>query len=277
MQYDPIKKTLGNVVSHRPVLRKVFYRLLDILLLRSWHIHQAIRMFSRSVKKGETIHVLDAGSGFGQYAWYMARKHPQWNITAIDIKEEEIMACNHFFDQTNKKNVRFVVGDLRELPGSECYDLILSVDVMEHIEEDELVFSNFYRLLKSGGLLLISTPSDKGGSDVQNDSDHSFIDEHVRDGYGIGEIENKLSKSGFQHIAAKYSYGAPGSAAWRLSMKVPMTMLGWSRAMFIVLPVYYLLCMPFVLLLNLADLKTKQHTGTGLIVKAWKKRNKIQG
>ncbi len=272
MQYDPIKKTLGNVISRRPVLRKIFYRLLDILLLRAWHIHQAIRMFSQSITNGKTIHVLDAGSGFGQYSWYMARKHPQWDITAIDIKEEEVMACNHFFGQTDKKNVRFVVGDLRKLPGNECYDLILSVDVMEHIEEDELVFSNFYRLLKPGGLLLISTPSDKGGSDVQNGSDHSFIDEHVRDGYNIQEIQNKLSMSGFQHTTAKYSYGTPGSVAWRLSMKVPMTMLGWSRTLFIFLPVYYLLCMPFVLLLNLADLKIKHHTGSGLIVKAWKKQ-----
>ena len=49
------------------------------------------------------------------------------------------------------------------------YNIILSVDVMEHIEEDVLVFQNFYKSLKNNGVLLISTPSDKGGSDVHND------------------------------------------------------------------------------------------------------------
>jgi len=41
--------------------------------------------------------------------------------------------------------------------------------------------------------LLISTPSDQGGSDAQEEHD-SFIGEHVRDGYAIKEIEEKLNK-----------------------------------------------------------------------------------
>ena len=69
---------------------------------------------------------------------------------------------------------------------------------MEHIEEDELVFRNFFRALKPGGSLLISTPSDQGGSDVHNEEEKSFIDEHVRDGYGIGEISQKLERAGFR-------------------------------------------------------------------------------
>ena len=63
----------------------------------------------------------------------------------------------------------FQTCDLTTLTDINCYDLILSVDVMEHIEEDVIVFQNFYRSLKENGILLISTPSDKGGSDVHND------------------------------------------------------------------------------------------------------------
>ncbi len=73
-----------------------------------------------------------------------------------------------------------------------CFDIILSVDVMEHIEEDVLVFKNFYNSLKNNGVILISTPSDQGGSDVHNDHEESFIDEHVRDGYSIKGITDKL-------------------------------------------------------------------------------------
>jgi len=40
MQYDPIKRSLGNVFNKSPFLRKTFYRLLDLLLLRAWHIHK---------------------------------------------------------------------------------------------------------------------------------------------------------------------------------------------------------------------------------------------
>ncbi len=65
------------------------------------------------------------------------------------------------------------------------YNLIISIDVMEHITDDIQVFKNFYQSLKSGGILLISTPSDQGGSDVHDDEEKSFIAEHVRDGYSI--------------------------------------------------------------------------------------------
>ena len=83
--------------------------------------------------------------------------------------------------------------------------MILSVDVMEHILEDVVVFKNFNQALKKGGMLLISTPSDQGGSDVHDEDDHSFIDEHVRDGYNIIEIEDKLVEAGFSNVEAKYS------------------------------------------------------------------------
>ena len=35
MHYDPIKRSLGSVFNSTPFLRKLFYFLLDVLLLRS--------------------------------------------------------------------------------------------------------------------------------------------------------------------------------------------------------------------------------------------------
>ena len=67
-------------------------------------------------------------------------------------------------------------------------------DVMEHIEEDVKVFENFHASLKKGGQVIISTPSDQGGSDVHGDEDSSFIDEHVRDGYNMQEIKRYINQ-----------------------------------------------------------------------------------
>ncbi|MEI6898918.1 MAG: methyltransferase domain-containing protein, partial [Bacteroidota bacterium] len=153
----------------------------------------------------------------------------------------------------------------------EAYNLILSVDVMEHILEDEQVFRNFHQSLKPGGMVLISTPSDQGGSDVHDhDDEHSFIDEHVRDGYNIIDIQEKLKKAGFSKSEAHYAYGKPGQIGWRLSMKYPILMLNISKIFFILLPFYYIVTFPFALFFNYLDLHTRHSTGTGLIVKAWK-------
>ncbi len=266
MEYDPIKKDLGIVFNRSITLRKLFYKLLDLLLLRTWHIHRELRNwpgFKKSFK------MMDAGSGFGQYSFYVAGKNPNCIIEAVDVKEEQIEDCNAFFKQIGYKNVTFKVGDLTKPHATNEYDLVLCVDVMEHILEDVDVFTHFNRSMKSGALLLISTPSDQGGSNADEHGE-SFIGEHVRDGYPVEEMRLKLKKAGFNKMEILYSYGAPGKIAWKLSMKYPMSMLNASKAFFIILPFYYVLTYPFAYLLNWADTYTTHKTGTGLIVKAYK-------
>ncbi|MGV3541409.1 MAG: class I SAM-dependent methyltransferase [Rufibacter sp.] len=269
MQYDPIKRVLGEAFNKTPFLRKLFYNLLDLLLLRSWHIHKELGAWAKG-KRQQPIQILDAGSGFGQYTYYLSGMSPKWNVLAVDVKEEQIADCSQFFRQINRNNVVFRIEDLVTYQEPNAFDLVLSVDVMEHILEDVEVFKNFHASLRPGGMLLISTPSDQGGSDVHDDAESSFIEEHVRDGYNIQEIQDKLRTAGFSKMEARYSYGTPGKISWRLSMKYPILMLGASKLFFVLLPFYYLVTFPFCLLLNWLDTHGKHATGTGLIVRAWK-------
>jgi len=272
MKYDPIKRSLGDFFNQTPFFRKLFYRMLDVLLLRTWHIKKEIRSWKKQLH-GKEVKILDAGMGFGQYSYFLARQSKNWDIKGVDVKEEQIADCNAFFGKTAMNNAHFEFADLTKLNEDEnTFDLVLSVDVMEHILEAEQVFRNFVHALKPGGMLLISTPSDKGGSDVHEHDEEgsSFIEEHVRDGYNIDDIQRKLKNAGFSNTEARYSYGKPGKISWRLSMKYPILMLNASKIFYLLLPFYYLLTMPFSLTLNYLDVRGKHQTGTGLIVKAWK-------
>jgi len=269
MQYDPIKQSLGKIFNRTPALRILFYRLLDLLLLRSWHIRRELKMLKRNGFNPGNI--ADAGSGFGQYVFYLSNKFPSARIIGLDIKQEQVDDCNSFFTAIGRqKKVAFEYADLTKLDASDAFDLILSVDVMEHIEDDRTVFGRFYHGLKHGGVLLISTPSDQGGSDVHHEHEESFIDEHVRDGYGVGEIDEKLREAGFSDILIKYSYGKPGGLSWRLSMKYPILLVNFTKLFLLLLPVYYLVVYPFCFILNLADVRQEHNTGTGLIVRCKK-------
>jgi SAM-dependent methyltransferase len=280
MQYDPIKRSLGNIFNRSPFLRKIFYSLLDLLLLRAWHVHKELKHLTPGLrlrrKRGASpMNILDAGAGFGQYTYWMYRKFPGSKILAVDVKEEQVADCNKFFSALLPPSggggaVLFQVGDLTTFQNPNTYNLILSVDVMEHILEDVLVFKNFYASLVQGGMLLISTPSDQGGSDVHDDEESSFIEEHVRDGYNINEIQDKLRSAGFTKIEARNAYGTPGKISWRLSMKYPIQMLGVSKLFFILLLFYYIIAYPISFVLNYFDTYGSHKTGTGLIVKAWK-------
>jgi len=268
MQYDPIKRSLGSVFNSTPFLRKVFYRLLDLLLLRSWHVRREVKKWAATAPKDASI--LDAGSGFGQYDFYMSSKNPGWKIRGVDVKEEQIADCNNFFKRIGRKNVTFAYANLTTFTDASAYNMILSVDVMEHILEDIAVFRNFYASLQPGGMVLISTPSDQGGSDVHDHEEESFIEEHVRDGYNINEIQEKLKLAGFSRTEASYQYGKPGQISWRLSMKYPILALSKTRLFFILLPFYYIITFPVCLVFNYFDATLVHKTGTGLVVKAWK-------
>ena len=268
MQYDPIKRSLGNVFSQSVGMRKFLYHLLNLLLLRSWYIRKELKKWAR--QKGDNLQALDAGSGFGQYTYFLQSLNKNWKVIGVDVKTEQIADCNSFFSKAGLKNVNFEYGDLTVFKSDKNFDLILCVDVMEHIEEDVTVFNNFGKIINKDGMLLISTPSDLGGSDVDHDHGASFIDEHVRDGYNKEDIKQKLLNAGFSKVDVFYSYGKYGKAAWKMSMKFPITVLNISKLFFIFLPFYYIIVFPLAYILNTIDLNADNKTGTGLIVKAIK-------
>jgi len=268
MKYDPIKNIFGDIVRKRPILRISFYKLLGLMFLREWHVKRELRRLLSNAGSGTNVY--DAGSGFGQYSYYMAKRFPQASIYAVDVKEEQIKDCAQFFKTIGLGRCTFVVEDLTQISHVNRFDFILSVDVMEHIPDDLGVFRNFYRALKSHGVLFINTPSNLGGSDAHAPDDKSFIEEHARNGYGADEIRMKLESVGFRVEKLKYTYGMWGTIAWRLGIKYPMVMLNASKAFFLLLPIYYLITFPFTLVFMCLDYTATNSAGTGLNVTARK-------
>jgi 2-polyprenyl-3-methyl-5-hydroxy-6-metoxy-1,4-benzoquinol methylase len=268
MHYDPIKKVFGDIVRKNSLVRIIFYKFLGMMFLREWYVKRELKkQLGRSTRP---ISIYDAGSGFGQYSYYMAKRFSSATIYGIDLKEEQVEDCNRFFQSQKLYQCSFAVEDLTSITHSEKFDLILSVDVMEHIPDDIGVFQNFFRALKSGGLLIINTPSNLGGSDAHSEEDESFIGEHARNGYGADEIREKLLSAGFFIVSLRYTYGPWGNRYWRLGIKYPMKLLNISKGFFILLPFYYCLTLPFILSMMWFDFISDNTTGTGLNVVAKK-------
>ena len=157
------------------------------------------------------------------------------------------------------------------LPIYNEFDFILCVDVMEHIEDDRTVFKNFARALKTGGKLLVNTPSNLGGSDADSEDDESFIEEHARLGYSREDITEKLNSAGMDVTEFLYSYGKFGTVSWRWGIKYPILMAGKSKILILILPFYYLFTLWFVLILMWLDVHTDNKEGTGIVVVSQKK------
>ncbi len=274
MKYEPIKDFL-NRVFRTPWMRKIFYRLIDILLLRTWHIHREIKRWIR--RAPENPKVLDAGSGLGQHSFFIARKCPTCKITGVDVNQAQVENNNKFFGRIGLgERVQFQTGRLEEYFCQQCYDLVLNIEVIEHIEDDRRVLENFSKSLRSGGTLILSTPSLFGEHDHDHEHEHSqdenssFVDEHVRDGYDPDDLRRMLLDVGFSDVNVKFMYGRYGGLAWKLSMKYPIIMLNKSFLFFIVLPFYYLFTMPVALVLNYLDTVVDNPKGGSLLVIAKK-------
>lgn len=92
--------------------------------------------------------------------------------------------------------VRFLKHNITQGPLPFVYDYILMVDVIEHIEQDELAIQNVFRSLKESGSLILSTPNKM--------SRYRKSENHVRE-YTPPELESLL-RSQFSNVRLM-SYG----------------------------------------------------------------------
>jgi 2-polyprenyl-3-methyl-5-hydroxy-6-metoxy-1,4-benzoquinol methylase len=269
LEYDPFKARIGKWIRKSPILRRLFYYVLGCVFLREKYVKRELRRIASSGKIIDDI--WDAGSGYGQYSWFCAKLFPHANILGTDVKDEQVSDCSLFCKKMKLDRCRFEVGDLEKASYDSQFDLILSVDVMEHIVDDVAVFGNFSRSLRPGGLCVINTPSRKPDS-IPKDADHidSVVAEHVREGYTPDEIRRKLSDTGLETKKITFTYGDNGARAWRLLQGHPMRWLDTRRWILPVMPLYYVVAYPIAWYWMRRDLAVQNQWGGGLLVVAEK-------
>jgi SAM-dependent methyltransferase len=261
VEYAPIKDIFRKLIRSRPALTKAFFFALDKLFLREKHIKRELDKILTQLPPGADI--LDAGFGYGQYSYYLAKRSENLKITALEIEEEYLQDFRIFIEKCHLRNIFLQKADLTELKYSNRFDLVFCVDVMEHIEDDKSVFRNIHQVLKPGGRFMMHTPHIK---ETELHGEGMFVDEHVRDGYSTSELHDKLRRSGFGEIQTKYTYGKSGALAWRLLQKYPISALRKSKLVLMLLPLYLLLVYPVAWILMHSDLQSENITGDGILV-----------
>lgn len=270
IEYDPVKDKFSAIVRRSKLLRRIFYFLLDLFFLRSWHIRRLIKQYGRvKDKKGEWS-LLDAGSGFGQYDRYILSSFKNVTIDAIDVKEDYLEDCRAYFKkEIGEGRISFYSADLLEFNPDKKFDMIICIDVLEHIEEDVKVMNNLSSALKPGGCLIVHSPSHY--SEEDGGEEDTFVGEHARPGYSKEELSSKLSSVDLKIDKIHYTYGFFGHKAWVLSVKWPML---WFNKMGLLaafpLMLYYPVILPVSLLLNVIDLYTANTRGNGIYAVAIK-------
>jgi SAM-dependent methyltransferase len=101
--------------------------------------------------------VLDLGCGDGEGSGFL-RNINTWCVYSVDIADDALRFAKKTYGQIGIGY--FIRADIRHLAfKSNIFDGIISVEVIEHIEDPERYFCEASRILKGGGILILTTPN----------------------------------------------------------------------------------------------------------------------
>jgi len=101
------------------------------------------------------IKILDYGCGKGKILAGIHKINPHAQLYGADISRIALESAS----KTVPEAKFLLIDDNQTVPlPSNSIDFVVSLDVIEHIYDTEMVFHEFNRLLKPGGALLLSAP-----------------------------------------------------------------------------------------------------------------------
>ena len=143
-----------------------------------WHEHWHRYAFSAPLARGRRV--LDAACGEGFGSALLARAGAQ-SVLGVDIANSAVShARERYGAQSGLRFERADVCALDALPDG-SFDLIVSFETLEHVEQQEEMLRGFSRLLSARGLLLISTPDKANYSDTTGQSNPYHVRELYRE------------------------------------------------------------------------------------------------
>lgn len=199
---------IGRELAYHPdysLMQRVYIRLLGVpivgLRIRARNIFSLIPG-NRSYRD-----ILDAGSGPGVFSFQLARCFPQANVLGIDLIGSMVRSAEYIRRKAGIPNVRFQVADIAGMRGECQFGLAVCVDILEHIEDDDAALQALYRVLRNGGVLVLHVPTLYRRYPVWKKSLNFDVETHVRTGYELQDILQKVERAGFSILENGYTYG----------------------------------------------------------------------
>jgi len=158
---------------------------------RLWDDHQGRYQFAQKFIEGKRVLDMACGSGYGSFM--LAANGARW-VDGVDISEDAIGFARENYQQ---ENLKYVASDLLSFSSVEKYEVLVSFETIEHIDDYRGVIRKYWELLTPGGILLVSTPN----RNITSPKAKTLADApnnayHVRE-FTVAELASELTAAGF--------------------------------------------------------------------------------
>jgi len=169
---------------------------------RHWYYRSKAKALRRAVAHLRPRRILDVGAGSGFFSRYLLANGPAQSALCVDTGYK-----NDADDEVEGKQVQY----RHDVGATDC-DLVLMMDVLEHVDDDRGLVRLYANKVPEGAHFLVTVPAFQflwSGHDV-------FL-EHKRR-YRLTEIEVVMREAGLQVVLGAYYFGLifPLAAAVRV-------------------------------------------------------------
>lgn len=186
MAEDLMPQLEGSIMPHAKFMQDLYFYALARYQLASCYVKDKV--------------VLDAGCGAGYGAEALAKAGAK-KVFGVDIAPNSIQYCRENY---SRQNLTFKIGDAARLDFRDnFFDLIVAFETIEHIKDYRQAISEFYRVLKPGGKLIISTPNKAVYSPGTKKPFYPF---HFHEFY-LEELQKMLEPFQIEKIQGQYIKG----------------------------------------------------------------------
>lgn len=120
--------------------------------------------------------LLEIGSGSGFLMTFLESEYPQAKLTGIEYDERLIPVI-----KSKVQRAKIIQGNAEEISfENETFDIIVSLQVIEHLYQPELMLIAAKKYLRPNGTLIFTTPNPEGlGARIMKTDWHGYRDDHV--------------------------------------------------------------------------------------------------
>ena len=131
---------------------QVIPNLNDYTYKRHWERYK----FACPFAEGKKVLSVACGTGYGEY--YFTSQGKASRVLGLDYSQEAIEYARKKYHHLNLSYLNMDARDLGSLESS-SFDLVVSFETIEHLDEDKKFLRELKRICKPGGIIILSTPN----------------------------------------------------------------------------------------------------------------------